>query len=558
MTSAWIKGGRLKRAMIAVAALLASWPAYADDGQPPVDRSDPGVAVEEVRENEAPRPIPPERPDISTDDATPAQAAQAILAGAIRIDGAVVLPQAAFAPAIEPYLGRELAPEALRHLVHDVAQTARDAGYGLATAWIPPQSLVNGVLRVRIDEGRIDAVDARGPGAAAVARRLEGLAGPTPVRTDALERALLLASDVDGVSVGRARLERAGGRNVLRVDTRFDRVRGQVTVDNWGTSSLGPVRMRAIVDIFSIATAGDRLTIGAMTTPFQPREFQFVQAGYSLPVGAGGTELSARGYLSRSGAGGSLRALDIDGDAAEIGVGLSHPIVRSRSANLWAYLDLGLRDSNLDRGGTRLRDDRIATVSASLYGWKRLGGGALRVRWSLVQGLDAFNATRQGDPRASRPDGDGVFTKASFWADYTRMIGGGFSIQIGGQGQLASRPLLASEELGLGGRAFLRGYDYREFSGDRGAAGMLELRYDLRDPAPFLNRVQLYAYGDVGEVNNLRSGFGSGWLASAGGGVRLYLPHRIEAGVELGVPLRDGFDGMRPAPRLSLTLAARF
>lgn len=558
MTSAWVKGDRLKRAMIALAALLAPWPALADDGQPAVDRSDPAVAVEEVQENESPRPLRPERPDISSEDATPAEPAQAILAGAIRVDGAVAVPQAAFSPAIEPYLGRELSPEELRRLARDVAQVAREAGYGLATAWIPAQSLVNGLLRVRIDEGRIDAIDARGPGATAVARRLEGLAGPDPVRTEALERALLLASDVDGVSVGRARLEREDGRNVLRVDTRFDRVRGQVTIDNWGTSSLGPVRMRAIADIFGVAIAGDRLTIGVMTTPVSPREFQFVQAGYSLPVGAGGTELSVRGYVSRSGAGGSLRALDIDGDASEIGIGLSHPFLRSRTANLWAYLDFGLRDSSLDRAGARLRDDRIATVSAALYGWKRLGGGALRVRWSLVQGLDGFDATRAGDPRASRPDGDGVFTKASFWADYTRTLGGGFSIQVGGQGQLASRPLLASEELGLGGRAFLRGYDYREFSGDRGAAGALELRYDLRDPAPFLNRVQLYAYGDAGEVSNLRSGFGSGWLASAGGGMRLYLPHRIEAGIELGVPLRDGFDGTRPDPRLSVTLAARF
>lgn len=542
-----------------MAALLAPWPAHADDGQPPVDRSDPGVAVEEVQETDTLRPLRPERPDISSEDAPPITATpQAILAGAIRIDGAVALPQAAFAPAIEPYLGRELSPEELRRLVRDVAQTAREAGYGLATAWIPAQSLVNGVLRVRVDEGRIDAIVVDGPGAAVVTRRLEGLAGPTPVRTEALERALLLASDVDGMSVGRARLERSGGRNILRVDTRLDRFRGQVTLDNWGTSSLGPVRMRAIADIFSVATAGDRLTLGAMTTPFSPREFQFVQAGYSLPIGAGGTELSVRGYLSRSGAGGSLRALDIDGDASEIGIGLSHPFVRSRTVNLWGYLDFGLRQSSLDRAGVRLRDDRIATASAALYGWQRLGGGALRVRWSLVQGLDAFNATEQGDPRASRPDGDGVFTKASFWADYTRAIGGGFSLQVGGQGQLASRPLLASEELGLGGRAFLRGYDYREFSGDRGAAGMLELRYDLRDPAPFLKRAQLYLYGDAGEVTNLRAGFGSGWLASAGGGVRFYLPHRIEAGVELGVPLRDGFDGTRPDPRLSLTLAARF
>ena len=85
--------------------------------------------------------------------------------GAIRVDGATALPPSAFALVVERYAGRTLAPEELRALASDIAATARDAGYGLATAWIPQQRVVNGLLRVRIDEGRIDAIEAEGSAA---------------------------------------------------------------------------------------------------------------------------------------------------------------------------------------------------------------------------------------------------------------------------------------------------------------------------------------------------------------------------------------------------------
>jgi len=126
------------------------------------------------------------------------------------------------------------------------------------------------------------------------------------------------------------------------------------------------------------------------------------------------------------------------------------------------------------------------------------------------------------------------------------------------EGQLASRPLLASEEMGLGGRSFLRGYDYREVSGDRGAAASAELRYDLGALPRGVRRVQLYAYGDAGEVSNSGSGIGGGSLASAGGGVRIWLRNRLEASAELGIPLSRSPFHADPKPRVSFTIGYAF
>jgi hemolysin activation/secretion protein len=359
--------------------------------------------------------------------------------------------------------------------------------------------------------------------------------------------------------LGRPRIVRRSGRDILVVRAGVDRVQGRIIVDNSGSATAGPIRARVAADINGVLTGGDRLSLGAMVTPLQPREFQLVEAAYRAPVGHAGTEVGIAAYVGHSRAGGSLRDADIGGVSRQAELSVTHPLLRSRAASVWATGAFTVRDSNLDREGVRVRDDRVVTASASLFANGLLGGGRMRVRLTYVQGLDWLRATMRGDPLASRADAGGPFSLARVWAQYDRGLGGDFSIAVSGQAQLASRALLASEEMGLGGRQYLRAFDYWEMSGDEGAAGYAELRYDFRDnlPGP-LRRLQLYLYGDAGRVTNLRGGLGGGSLASAGGGARAWFVDGFEAAVELGVPLTDGAYEVDPDPRFSFSLGKRF
>ena len=547
--------------MLAGSALLVPAAAGAADiVQNPVDRADPSVVERQLgHEERRTQPAAPALPATPPRGETAVPGGPPIVAGAIRVDGATQLPPSAFAAAIEPYLGRPLGADELRALARDVAAAARRAGYGLATAWVPQQDLVAGILRVTLDEGRIDAIEAEGPGHEEVARRLAPLATGRAVRTAELERALLLAADMPGISLGRPRLVRRDGRNVLQLRTAFDRVQGHVTVDNAGSATAGPVRARVGVDVNGVLTSGDRLSLGAMVTPLQPREFQLAEAAYRAPVGHAGTEVSVSGYVGHSRAGGSLRADDIAGVSSQGEVAVTHPVVRSRAGSVWASAALTVRDSNLDRAGTRVRDDRIVTATAAVYANGLLAGGRMRVRLAYVQGLDWLRATMRGDPLASRADAGGRFSLGEAWLQYDRPLGGRFSLELAGEAQLASRPLLASEELGLGGRQFLRAFDYWEVSGDEGVAASAELRYDLESglPSP-LRRLQLYLYADAGRVTNLQGGYGGGSLASAGAGARAWFDRGFEAGLELGVPLTDSPYNPNPDPRFSFTVGRRF
>ena len=546
---------------ILLVAGCAAWSGVAAAQTPPnsADRADPGLAREQRGDNDL-APARSEAPAVAAPEIRGAETGgAAVTAGAIRVEGAVALSPADFAPAIEPYLGRPLDPADLRALTRDIADAARRRGFGLATAWIPQQSLIAGILTVHIEEGRIDAVEVEGPHRAAVERRLAPLVTGRPVRTAELERHLLLAGDLAGASLGRARLLRRDGRNILFVSSAFDRVRGRASLDNGGTGSLGPVRATLGFDLGGLLIGGDRLSFGGVLTPAQPREYQYAEVAYSVPVGRNGTEVTLRGGIGHSAAGGRLRPEKLRGNSAEAGADVTHPILRSRDASLWASIGFTLRDSHLERAGVPERDDRVVSAYASLFANARAGEGRVRVRLSYVRGLDVLGATRHGAPLASRDDAGGVFSKAEFWIQHDRPLGRGFSLDARAFGQFASRPLLASEEMGLGGRQFLRAFDYWEVAGDRGAAAVVELRYDLRDSLPNpLRRAQFYLYADAGRVTNLRGGLGGGTLASAGGGVRVWLRNGFDAGVEIGVPLTDSPFNASPGPRLSFRISKQF
>jgi hemolysin activation/secretion protein len=218
-----------------------------------------------------------------------------------------------------------------------------------------------------------------------------------------------------------------------------------------------------------------------------------------------------------------------------------------------------VRDASQTREDLKVRDDRLSILAVNASAIHQLPNGRLRGRMALIQGLDLFDATRRGDTLASRGDAGSVFTKFEAWGELEQKLGGDFSFLAQAEGQIADGPLLSSEEMGLGGRYFGRAWDYREFSGDRGVAGSMELRFDVEDmPIPF-RALQLYGYADAGTVSNYENGTGGGSLASAGGGIRFWLRNRMEAGLEVGVPLTDGSDPAADRdPRFSFTVGTRF
>lgn len=549
----------ISRAGLAALPLLITLPFGATaHGQDALDRVQPPVARDERTGEEAPAQRPGEQVEIEA-PAARAEGTRAVLVGAIVLKGLQALAPGDFADILAAHVGRTLSPAELSGLANAVAERARSRGLVFASASIGAQQLENGVLSVDVDEGRIDEIRFDGPDQPAVRAALAPLANGVPVRIGTLERRLLIAGDIDGVRIRSSRFLREKGKGVLLVKVTSEHVVGRATLANEGTKPLGPEQLTLQVDFNALLAADDSLTLTWSGTAFEPSELQFGRVRYEKRVSRSGTEvaLTASGSLADPGA--YLAPLGIRSRSWYVGATLLQPLWRRRSASLWLEGELGMRNLLQWRNGAQVRADRVVAARGTLYGYTDFAGGRLRVSTTLSQGLDILGATAAGDPRASRGDADGSFTSLSAWTDWTRDLGGNVSLRLAALSQLSSQPLLIAEEVGLGGTGFLRGYDWSERSGDEGAMGMAELRYLWDRPFGLARRAQLYAFVDGGRVTNHDGGFGSGALASAGGGVRADLTRSFGANLELAVPLSGPrYDTNDETPKINFKLLKSF
>ncbi|HEX8486241.1 MAG TPA: ShlB/FhaC/HecB family hemolysin secretion/activation protein [Sphingomonas sp.] len=543
------------------AAAVAIAPLHLHAAQVRLDRADPTITEQTLPQLAPENRNAPQDSQVEAPVATVGSAQQATgIVAAVSVTGAQGIDPSSYADVIASVVGRELTRSDLRNLAGAVASVVRAQGYPFATASIEPQSMSNGVLRVSVDQGRIDAVRVIGArNATADALLVQMLAARMPVRQATLERALLLVGDIPGVRVKDTRYLRQDGFGILLVTIERDRASAYVQVDNRGSDEVGPVRSTALASLRGLASDGDELGLIVANTPVQPDEFAFARLRYSAPIDAAGSVLSASTSFGRSNPGALLAALNVVGRSTDVAVAYSRPLLRRREHSVWSSFEFRAVSIEQMLAGRLLRNDRLATLTGSLNGFASVAGGAVRGDISVAAGLPLSGVTRQGDPRTSRADGDGRFVTVGYQLEWTKKVARPLTLVLSSVGQAASRPLLATAEIGLGGPGYGRGYDYAERTGDKGIMGSAELRLDTgRVLRGVVDRTQLYGFVDGGTVGNLRAGRGGGTLASTGFGLRAGTG-RWDGMVELALPLNaDRFDTRDRSPRPSLRLSRSF
>ncbi|MFZ2982896.1 MAG: ShlB/FhaC/HecB family hemolysin secretion/activation protein [Sphingobium sp.] len=474
--------------------------------------------------------------------------------------GAPDISPAAFSDVIVSYVGRHLTRAELSQLASDVSKVAHRRGYPFAMATIASQPMDNGVLEVTLDEGRIDAVRVVGASNPAADRILSAtLANGKPTRKEDLERAILLVGDLPGVTVTGSQFIQQDGFNILLVTIEQSKASAYLQVDNRGSPEIGPIRSTLLASLHGVATSGDEIGLLVAQTPIDPREFVFVRGRYSALVDSKGSVLALSGSYGRSRPGASLRSLNVVGKSVDAALSYSRALRRSLAQNYSLNIELRTLRTQQNLSGRRLRDDRLASIAASLEAVNRLGSGRLRSQLLLTGGLPLPGVSHEGDPMLSRVDGDARYLTASYAVEWTGGILDNVSLALASTGQVASRPLLATAEIGAGGPGFGRAYDYAERSGDQGVLGLVELRLDGRKLVPgILDSLQIFSSIDGGYVSNLDHGAGGGSLVSSSIGARL-ARGKLNGQVEVSLPLNaDRFDTRNRNPRIALRMARSF
>ncbi len=489
----------------------------------------------------------------------------------VNVKGASVYSDAEIGALSADLEGNKISLADLQRAVNALTVMYRNDGYILSQAVLPQQkfSQSGSVVTVNVIEGFVNNVIIEGEQGQRrlVERYLKKVEGDKPLNIKDLERYLLLANDLPGISakaVLRPASSAVGGADVL-VTVEQDRWEASLGVDNRGTKFLGPVQFTGIAAVNSLADLNERTTARVITT-LDTEELRFYDLQHEHQLGTEGTKLLLSFGQSDVEPGSTLSPLEIKGDSTTFAAGLSHPVIRSRATNLTLGTTFDVRNTETDVLGTRFSNDKIRAlrVNAEFDTADSLGGGGVNlVDLKLSRGLDFFNATEDGAGR-TRVDGEHEFTKAEVYLSRRQNLPfDGFSILTTANAQYAFDPLLSAEEFTLGGLGFGQAYDPSELSGDHGAALHIELQYGNYVGKEWLDSYQAYTYYDIGSVWQEKSSIVASAartsLASAGVGVRMNMNETLSGNLELGLPLTREVSAQNDDdPRLFFGLTNRF
>ncbi|TBV00127.1 ShlB/FhaC/HecB family hemolysin secretion/activation protein [Stutzerimonas kirkiae] len=482
------------------------------------------------------------------------------------IEGVTVFSKAELEPLYLDRIGQQVSVRDLFAIANELEVKYRNAGYVTTRVLVPAQEIDGGRFRIQVIEGFVSEVvlpDDIGPAKAAVLRLIEPLRELRPISVAAIERRLLLANDLAGLDV-RGSLEPSQselGGSLLVVSIERKAVDSRVALDNRNSRYLGDAGLSASASLNAFGSRADRLTLNARTSIPLERSWS-VGGVYEAQLGSNGLSGSFASSFANSKPGLELDELDVESQVISEVATLSYPLIRSRRENLRLFGEFEYRNVYTDIADDAFNRDRLRILRGGVS-YDRADGwdGISALRATLHQGLDLMNATDEGSPYASRFNGRSDFTKLTLDLTRIQQLPGNFSLFGSMTGQLSNRPLLASEEIALGGYSFGRAYDDGEVAGDSGWAAFIELRYN-HFGVPFLpHGIQYYAFYDAGQVWSKSEARFEGHqnLFSTGLGLRVNLLANLYATAEITSPLnRDVQAEGDREPRAFFSLIAHY
>jgi hemolysin activation/secretion protein len=486
---------------------------------PPSTRAEPSD-----RERQGFRPIPAPQPG-----------EVAFVLQGIQLDGATPHAPPQLFEEVTALMRKSVTLSQLQVAAENISVRYRNAGFLLAQAFIPVQTIQDGVVKIRVIEGEFASCRFEGEAQSArslLQRYADQLCTIRPMNVASLERYLLLMNDIPGVQaqgiIVPAAVQGANPDLLIRVSRRNHDA--SIGISNRESKTLGTWRADAEADLYGAFGLDGRQWVRYRHTP--GGGLNLAAVGQELPLGHEGAKWGVSLLGSRTTA--DLSGVPVRSELSALNLNLTYPWLRRRTYNLTVRGTFSAVNTNSDLDGVAFNEDRVRSLRLGVtYDFVDRARGANVFDVEVSHGINAFGANPTGPLSASRPDGRSDYTKLNFYTARLQPILPRLSVLAALQAQYTDQPLLLPEQFALGGEQFLRAYDAAELLGDRGYGLKIELRYALTASGS----ATAYGFYDYGRVYTNASPLPGQDAASAGMGLRLTLWRRLNAYVEGAVPI---------------------
>ena len=378
---------------------------------------------------------------------------------------------------------------ALKNVASIITKFYRDNGYFVARAYLPAQTLKDGIVEIAIIEGAYGGFKIKNSSLVNESEPqgyMDYLSDGHVVSTPSLERQMLLINELSGVVVTQAEVYPGAevGESDFGVTTAAtSKYSGYAIADNYGSRYTGEHRLSLGGYINSFSGVGDTLAITGLiseTANLANLGFNYERAlGYSGLKGS--INASAIKYKLDE-----IPNYEAEGTLNSIGAGLSYPTIKTRSHTQLLSLNYAYRDFEDTAGAqgaaqTSLKHIHNATAAFS----DRSNTNILGMPGKLFISLSATAGNLSLDNEEARVldellESEGTYAKVNATLFHTHQFHPKLSLQTTLKGQQSlGKNLDSSEDITVGGSNGVRAYEDSELSGDKGYTGSLELIYAL-------------------------------------------------------------------------------
>lgn len=526
------------RAILTFAVVVVS-----GSSSPAWAQQESGQVEQSLRPPLAPPPLEPEVPQINIENRPELKSSGATIKVRVRqfvITGSKSFDAESLRSIVKEGEGRELTLDQIKAWADQITIYYRSKGYGAAWAYVPVQTLKDGIVEIAVVEAKVGKLLVGGNkvySSSFILSHLSPVQDDETLSLDELERGLFTLNEYPGLRV-RAMLRPGEGPGLTDVYVHAQD-EGPFLVsfdfDNFGSESVGKYRLGASVDWLNVADLGHLASLRAVYG-LGSGDLTFLKLGYSIPLPPG-PRITLNGAIYDFEAGDQLALLDPTGDGVTFGIQVAYPLISNRTYKLIPEVGFDYKNLKQDLLGATVSEDKLRVLVLGVsFEWNDMLSGRWTGNVQYRKGMPGYlGGLEDVDPDASRFGAGGEFDRTSLLLFRLQKVAS-FLYLIGKLNyQQSSDVLVVSEQLALGGADSLRGYSPFELMGDKGYVATVEARLRLTPflddtAAPgtsFWDNLQIALFYDWGQIELNSTLLGAAPKedrAAAGIGFRLEIP----------------------------------
>ena len=472
-----------------------------------------------------------------------------ILVKDFKFDGNLYYSNEELEEVIKEAVNKELVYDQLINVTRAISNHYKANGF-LATAFLPPQDINDGVIKIKITEAVLGTIifDVEEEEKLNISKEnirlklLYKIEDSGVLNIDQLDKNVRNLNKIPGINA-LAELEEGknfGETNVKVTAINTETIFGNTLVDNNGSRSSGYNKITNTINIDGLFNMGDRLAFtnvlsGDHHVKDNHEESNYYAVSSTMPVGYNGMLATLRVSKMEYKLSAPFDSTKPSGYSSEYNLSLNRPLIVSPNFNLNTSFSLG-NNIYVNDLGTGNNSDKDVLKTIFNLGFdsrdKKLGGGINYGSFALsLAKNDITDNSSNYETDQSTSDNNGRNFKGTLNLNRMQKLTDKTNLLVKFNGQLAADNLDGADQFSLGGPNAVRAYPSSEAAGDAGFVASLELKRNLFKN---LESTLFYDYGKI----KLHKSLWNNWNSTN----KLKNNYHLQGyGVSVGIPIFQNF-----------------